>query len=68
MYLFKTELKEEVLKGKKIRNIANNIGITEGYLYSIFNGKTKCSKLIAFCLTKILNNENEIEDFFNKEK
>lgn len=50
--------------GKTQRDIANKIGINEQTLSRILHKKQTCSKLIAYCLTK-LNDENaEISDYF----
>ena len=66
MYIFKKELKKELLNGMTIRNIANTIGVTEGYISQVLNGKKECSKLVAYCLCKIFDSELEIEDCFER--
>ena len=62
-------LKENVivdLKGKTQRKVAEKIGITEQTLSKILNRKMPCSKMIAYCIVKTNNNENEIEDYFER--
>jgi plasmid maintenance system antidote protein VapI len=66
MYIFKQELKKELLNGMTIRYIANTIGVTEGYISQVLNGKKECSKLVAYCLCKIFNYDLEVEDCFER--
>lgn len=64
-------LKENVIvdfNGETQRKIAEKIGITEQTLSKILNKKITCSKTIAYCITKINNSENEIENYFEKVK
>lgn len=67
MYKFKKELKKGALDGRTMTSIAERIGITKAYVIMIMNGKTTCSKLVAYSLTKALNLNSEINDFFIKE-
>lgn len=66
MYIFKSERKKELLKGRTITYIAEQIGVTNGFLSQVFNGKKSCSKLVAYCLCKILDSDLEIEDCFER--
>lgn len=66
MYLFKNELKEEITKKFKIKYIADNVGISTVYLSNIFNGKVSIKKAIAYCITKTLDSNKEIDDFFTR--
>lgn len=51
-------------KGQEQKTIAEKVGIAPETLCRILNRKQKCSKLIAYCITK-LNDENaEILDYF----
>lgn len=68
MYKFKKELKNEALKGRTITYLANEIGITKVYLTNILNGKRECSKVVAYSITKVLNNEKELKDYFVKKE
>lgn len=65
MYLFKKELKQQLLKGTTIRYLAKEIGISEVHLTNILNGKNTCKKTTAYCIVKFNHNDKEIEDFFN---
>lgn len=44
------------------------IGITQPCLSNILHGKVACRKVVAFCITKYLDENAEIEDYFIKEK
>ncbi len=67
MYIFKKERKKDFLKGTKISYIAEEVGITQSFLTQILNGNKHCSKLVAYCIVKFMNNDYEINDFFEKE-
>lgn len=47
MYNVKTDLVEELKGGRTSRYISKILGVTENYISMIFNGKFKCTKLIA---------------------
>ena len=42
------------------------IGITQPCLSKILNGKVACRKVVAFSITKYINENAEIEDYFDK--
>ena len=42
------------------------IGITQPCLSNILNRKVACRKVLAFCITKYINETAEIEDYFEK--
>ena len=66
MYLFKNELKKELLKGRTITYIADLIGVTPAYLTAVLNRKKTCSKLVAYVLCKIFDENIEIDDCFER--
>lgn len=69
VYEFKTELKDQLLDGRKINYLANKIGITRDRLIKILNGKVITRKLTAYCIVKACNQDAEINDYFiRKEK
>ena len=68
MYLFKSELTDEIQKKYKVRNIGRVVGITEGYLSQIINSKKTCPKRTAYAITKYLNEDAEIEKYFERLK
>ena len=62
MYLFKTEIPVKINQ-----TIASKvIGITQPTLSKILNGKVACRKVVAFSITKYLDETAEINDFFYK--
>lgn len=65
MYILKENVVVD-LKGETQRKVAEKIGITEQTLSKILNRKTNCSKMTAYCIVKINNIENEIEDYFER--
>lgn len=68
MYTFKKELSTEIKQKYKARNIANVVGITEGYLSQIFQKGKTCSKKTAYAITKAINSDAEIENYFIRNK
>jgi len=46
--------------------LAEFIGLSPDTLRRIINGKQDCSKLVAYCITKTLNQDAEIGDYFYK--
>lgn len=63
MFVVKEDIKID-FNGQEQKTIAEKIGIAQETLSRILNKKQKCSKLIAYCITK-LNNENaEILEYF----
>ena len=68
MYIFKVELFKEIKEKYKMNNIAKNVELTGGYLSQIMNGKVTCPYTTAFTITKELNKNAEIENYFKKVK
>lgn len=66
MYHFKENKKEEIIKKYKLTNMAKEIGISLTYLSNILNGKNNCKKVVAYCITKMVDNTKEVEYFFTK--
>lgn len=46
--------------------MAKEIGLHPDTVRKTINGKTNCSKLIAFCITKFLDHNAEIEKYFKR--
>ena len=63
MWTFKDK---EVAKTYNKEQMAKVIGLNSDTLRRVINGKQECSKLVAYCITKFLNYEAEIEDYFIK--
>lgn len=69
MFEFKKVIDHKaVLKGRSKRYIANEIGINEATLNLIMSGKQTTQKTTAFCITKMLNENAEIEDYFTRKE
>lgn len=66
MYIFKKETLENLGFSKTRKQMAEIIGVSEGYLSKILNSKRKCSKVLAYAITKTLNEKSEISDFFER--
>lgn len=63
MYLLKDIEKVKIINQSQLSAM---IGISKGTLNRIFNRKQKCSKLIAYAITKTINDNAEIEDYFER--
>lgn len=64
-------LKEETIKFLKlctISDVAKEIGINRGTLSEIINKNRPCMKLTAYAITKLLDSEKEISDFFYRKE
>lgn len=69
MFVFKNELKEQLLDGRKVIYVAKKIGITRQQLDYILKGQVATRKVTAYCIVKSCNPDAEIEDYFyRKEK
>lgn len=60
MYIFKTELQIKINKSLAGRII----GLSQPSISKILNGKVACRKVVAYCITKYLDKNAEIEDYF----
>ena len=63
MCTIKEEVVAEIKARYKAKHMADVVGITNGYLTQIFQGKP-CSKPTAYCIVKYLNPNAELEDYF----
>ena len=64
MYLFKKEKREEIKKKYRQDYIASEVGISSCYISLVLSGKKSCSKRTAYCIVKAVDENAEIEDFF----
>ena len=64
MYKFNKKKNIQLLKGRKEERSSKQINYTSVTLYNIFNGHKTCKKVLALAIVKTLNNDYEIEDFF----
>ena len=63
MYTFKDK---ETARMFNKTQMAKVIGLNPDTLRRVINGKQECSKLVAYCITKFLDDEAKIEDYFVK--
>lgn len=63
-YIAKKEEMEKVKKIYKNKYFVDTVGISESYISLIFNGKKQCPKVVAYTITKAIDKEAEIEDYF----
>lgn len=64
MYRFRNDVDYKINQTKA----SSIIGLTQPTLSNILNGKVLCRKVVAFCITKYLNENAKIEDYFIREK
>lgn len=65
MWKFKDKEKAKMFNKTQMAKV---VGLNADTLRRVINGKQECSKLVAYCITKFLNSEAEIEDYFKKIK
>lgn len=63
MYLMKDNPITKVIKQKAMGEL---VGLNTATINRIFNQKQQCSKVVAYCITKFLDKDKEILDFFIK--
>ena len=56
----------EDIKIKNVGKASNEIGINISTLSRILHKKQNCSKIMAYCITKYIEPEAEISDYFLK--
>lgn len=64
MYYFRQDIQVKF----KQKDLCETIGITQPTMSNIINGKVACRKVVAYCITKYLNEDAEIEDYFERVK
>lgn len=62
MYLFR----KDVIDVFNQSAIARQVGLAVETVNRIFNRKQKCSKQTAYCICKVINENAEIEDYFER--
>lgn len=64
MYIFKNDINIKINQ-----TIASEvIGLAQPTLSNILNSKVACRKVVAFCITKYIDENAKIEDYFEKIK
>jgi len=48
------------------KEMAEIVGVSENWISLILTGKKKCSKMVAYAITKTIFRESEIEDYFER--
>ena len=62
--LFKKEKKKDLLKGRKISYLSENvIKCNKGYLTNILNSKKSCSKRLAKDMIECIGDKEKIENY-----
>lgn len=65
MYIFKSQNKNLLLKGRTITYVAENLlDIHKYYLSNIIKGKIGCSSRLAKQITRLINPEAKISQYF----
>lgn len=65
-YSLKEEVSKEFRKKYKNQYIVDNIGMSKTYISLILNRKRNCPKQVAFAITKLIDSEAEVTDFFEE--
>lgn len=68
MYVFKKEKYLELLNGKTAEWLARELGYTATTMSLIFNARKSVKKALAIAIVKTLDNNYEVEDFFEYRK
>lgn len=68
MYYWKFNEEEtlKILNGKTKGELAEEIGVTKTCMSYVFTRKRHCPKTLAYIITKMLDSEKEISDYFEK--
>ena len=61
MYIFRQDVECRKFKQKEA---SETIGIAAPTLSNILLGKVACRKVVAYCITKYIDENAEIEDYF----
>ena len=62
MYRFRKELFINIKINQN--NLANEIGLSRQYINGVINNKYNCRKIVAYSMTKLINSDAEINDYF----
>lgn len=66
MYKIKEDIAKIIKEKYKLSYLTKNAGVTRQHIYLILNKDQVCSKVVAYCITKCINANAEIEDYFIK--
>lgn len=66
-YIFNKERKQDILKGRTITYVADNIlGKQNGYITNILNGKVNCNIRLANWIATKLDPGSTLQDYFKE--
>lgn len=65
-YIMKKNIADEIHRKYKINNFAKRIGITRQTLSAILAGSSHCNYPLAFTITKTININADIKNFFEE--
>lgn len=66
MYKFRTEKYVKLLDGRTVEWLSKEVGYTPTMLYLIFNGHKSCKKALALAIIKVLDNDSDIDEYFEE--
>ena len=66
MFVMKEKEAERIKRKFKGISLAKEVGISPTYVSLILSCKKSCPKRTAFCLTKAIDKDAEIEKFFER--
>lgn len=64
MYRFKKELFTNIKINQS--KMAKEIGLSFQYVNGVINNRFYCRKLVAYAMTKLINSNAEINDYFER--
>lgn len=62
MYRFRKELFTNIKINQS--KMANEIGLSFQYVNGVINNRYNCRKIVAYAMTKLINSDAEINDYF----
>lgn len=62
MYRFRKELFANIKINQS--KMANEIGLSFQYVNGVINNRYNCRKIVAYAMTKLINSDAEINDYF----
>lgn len=66
MYQFKKDKIKELKNKSTVQCIADKVGISRVYLSYVIHNKYNCRKSVAYSITKAIDENKEIDYFFDK--
>lgn len=64
MYRFRKELFTNIKINQS--KMANEIGLSFQYVNGVINNRYNCRKIVAYAMTKLINSDAEISDYFER--